>query len=57
MDELEEKRIEVAKEISKLLITNPFTFEVKVAKNPKGIKVIYEVTEEEMKTLVLLNKK
>jgi intracellular sulfur oxidation DsrE/DsrF family protein len=44
----EEKREQVIQNITGLLQTNPFTFEFKVKKNPKGIKVIYEVTQEEM---------
>ena len=31
-----------------LLRNNPFKLELKVVKKPKGIKVIYEVTQEEM---------
>lgn len=34
-----------------MLQTTPFTFEFKVVKNPKGIKIIHEVTQEEMDAL------
>lgn len=34
--------------IAQLLRNNPFKLELKVVKKPKGIKVIYEVTQEEM---------
>lgn len=44
----EEKREQVVQNITGLLQTNPFTFEFKVKKNPRGIKVIYEVTQEQM---------
>jgi len=44
----EEKREQVIQNITEMLQHNPFTFEFKVSKNPKGIKVIYEVTQEEM---------
>ena len=44
----EEKREQVIQNLSDMLRHNPFTFEFKVRKNPKGIKVIYEVTQEEM---------
>lgn len=44
----EEKRELVIQNITGLLQNNPFTFEFKVKKNPKGIKVIYEVTQEQM---------
>lgn len=43
----EEKREQVIQNIADMLRTNPFTFEFKVKKNPKGIKVIYEVTQDE----------
>lgn len=44
----DEKREQVIQSITGMLRQNPFTFEFKVKKNPKGIKVIYEVTQEEM---------
>jgi hypothetical protein len=48
----EEKREQVIQNIADMLRTNPFTFEFKVKKNPKGIKVIYEVTQDEMDVLM-----
>ena len=48
----EEKRELVIQNITEMLRHNPFTFEFKVKKNPKGIKVIYEVTQEEMNRMV-----
>ncbi len=48
----EEKREQVIQNIADMLRTNPFTFEFKVKKNPKGIKVIYEVTQDEMDALM-----
>lgn len=47
----DEKREQVIQNIADMLRTNPFTFELKVKKNPKGIKVIYEVTQDEMDAL------
>ena len=44
----EEKREQVIQNITEMLQNNPFTFEFKVKKNPAGIKVIYEVTQEQM---------
>ena len=38
------------------LIVNPFTFEFKVVKNPKGIKIIHEVTQEQMDAMMAKNK-
>ena len=34
--------------ITEMLKINPFTFEFKVKKKPTGIKVIYEVTQEQL---------
>ena len=44
----EEKREQVIQNITYLLQHIPFTFELKVKKKPAGIKVIYEVTQEQM---------
>ena len=44
----EEKREQVIQNLTELLRDNPFTFEFKVKKKPAGIKVIYELTQEEM---------
>ena len=44
----EEQREQVIQNITGLLRTNPFSFEFKVVKKPKGIKVIIEVTQEQM---------
>ena len=48
----DEKREQVIQNIADMLRTNPFTFEFKVKKNPKGIKVIYEVTQDEMDAIM-----
>ena len=37
-----------------MLETTPFTFQFKVVKRPEGIKIIYEVTQQEMDALVAL---
>jgi hypothetical protein len=44
----EEQREQVIQNITGMLRSTPFTFEFKVKKNPKGIKVIYEMTQDEM---------
>ena len=44
----EEKRQQVIQNITEMLQHNPLTFEFKVKKKPAGIKVIYEVTQEQM---------
>jgi hypothetical protein len=46
---MEEEMIEKAiSGITELLRSNPFTIEFKVVKKPRGIKIVYEVTQEEM---------
>lgn len=44
----EEKKAQVIQGLTNLLQCTPFTIEFKVKKEPKGIKVIIEVTQEEM---------
>ena len=46
--EEEQQKKRVIQGITEMLKINPFTFEFKVKKNPKGIKVIYEVTQEQL---------
>lgn len=48
----EEKREQVIAYVADLMRAMPFTVECKVKKNPKGMKIIYEVTPEEMETLM-----
>lgn len=48
----EEQREQAVQYIAGLLRNNPFSMELKVKKKPKGIRVIYEVTQEEMDYLV-----
>ncbi len=47
----EEKREQVIQGLTNLLQSTPFTVEYKVKKKPQGIKVIIEVTQEQMETL------
>ena len=51
----EEQREKVIQSIANQLRYTPFTYEFKVLKHPKGIKIIYEVTEEEMNEIVKRN--
>lgn len=48
----EEKREQAIADIADLLRVMPFSVECKVKKNPKGIKIIYEITPEEMDTMM-----
>ena len=48
----DEKREEVIQNITEMLRRNPVTFEFKVKKRPQGIKVIYEVTQEELNAMM-----
>lgn len=44
----EEYREITIQKIADMLRNTPFTFEFKSVKKPKGIKIIYEVTQEEL---------
>ncbi len=48
----EENREQVIQKLASMLRNNPFTFEFKVKKKPKGIHIIYEVTQEEMDAML-----
>ena len=48
----DDKREAVIQNITEMLRRNPFTFEFKVKKRPQGIKVIYEVTQEELNKMM-----
>ena len=52
MAKKEEAREQVIQNITEMLRRNPFTFEFKVKKRPQGIKVIYEVTQEELNAMM-----
>ena len=47
----EEKREQVIQGLTNLLQSTQFTVEYKVKKKPQGVKVIIEVTQEQMETL------
>lgn len=48
----EEQREQVIQSLANILRTMPFSVEFKVVKKPKGIKIIHEVTKEEMDAIV-----
>lgn len=48
----EQQREKAIENIAGLLRRNPFSIEFKVKKKPQGIKIIYEVTQEEMEVIV-----
>jgi hypothetical protein len=50
--EQEEKREKAIQNIADLLRVSPFSIEYKVKKRPQGIKIIFEVTQEDMKALI-----
>lgn len=47
----EEKREQIIQGLTDLLRFTPFTVEYKVKKKPAGIKVIIEVTQEQIESL------
>lgn len=50
--EEEQQRERVIQGITEMLKVNPFTFEFKVKKKPTGIKVIYEVKQEQLNKIM-----
>lgn len=52
----EQAKEQAVQNIAQLLRNNPFKLELKVVKKPKGIKVIYEVTREEMDAVILMTR-
>lgn len=46
------KRTQLINDLNKILLTTPFMVEFQVKDNPKGIRIIHEVTREEMKALL-----
>lgn len=54
MTKEEQIKEQAIQNIVSLLRNNPFKLEFKVVKKPSGIKVIYEVTQEEMEMLTLM---
>lgn len=48
----EEKREQAIQAIADMMRTTGFDIELKVKKKPKGIKVIIEVTQEQMDAMV-----
>lgn len=50
--ELYEKREQTILQIANCLRRSPFTFVFQVKKKPQGIKIIYEVTQEELKDMM-----
>lgn len=48
----EEKRERAVRGISSMLRKKPFTFEFVVKKRSTGIRIVYEVTQEEMDAMM-----
>ena len=52
MANVSDQREKVLKGLMKLLSNSAFSYELVVRKHPKGIRIIHEVTEEEMNAMV-----
>lgn len=50
--EIKDQRLLLVNRITEMLMSHGFTFEYVVRKKPKGIRIIYEVTQEEMNAMV-----
>lgn len=51
-EEIRDEKFLIVNRIMGLLMSHGFTFEYVVRKKPKGIRIIHEVTEEEMNAMV-----
>ena len=51
-EEFKDQRSLLVNRITEMLMSQGFTFEYVVRKKPKGIKIIYEVTQEELDAMV-----
>ena len=52
MNTTDEQRENIIQSITEVLRTNGFTFEYVVRKNPKGIRIIHEVTKEQLDAIM-----
>lgn len=52
MANVSDQREKVLNGLMKLLSNSAFTYELVVKKKPKGIRIIHEVTEEDMNAMV-----
>lgn len=50
--EIKDQRSLLVNRITEMLMSQGFTFEYVVRKKPKGIRIIHEVTKEEMDAMV-----
>ena len=50
--EIKDQRSLLVNRITEMLMSQGFTFEYVVRKHPKGIRIIYEITQEEMDAMV-----
>ena len=50
--EIKDQRSLLVNRITEMLMSQGFTFEYVVRKHPKGIRIIYEVTQEELDAMV-----
>ena len=50
--EIRDQRSLLVNRITEMLMSQGFTFEYVVRKHPKGIRIIYEVTQEELDAMV-----
>jgi hypothetical protein len=51
-EEIRDQKLLLVNRITEMLMSHGFTFEYVVRKKPKGIRIVYEVTQEEMSAMV-----
>ena len=48
----DQQREHIIQDIAEIMRKTPFTFEFRVKEKPKGIKIVYERTQEEMDAML-----
>ncbi len=56
-EEIRDEKFLIVNSIMELLMSHGFTLEYVVRKKPKGIKIVYEITQEQMDALIENEKK
>lgn len=51
-EEIRDEKFLIVNRIMELLMSHGFTLEYVVRKKPKGIRIVYEITQEEMNALM-----
>lgn len=51
-EEIRDQRLLLVNRITEMLMSHGFSFEYVIRKKPRGIRIVYEITQEEMNALM-----